>query len=162
MYWTDTYQILWIRYLCAGHIGNSARNCRCISCSVSITQDQAFIWTVEMILVNAEKLNAVCFNHLVIFTLHAGGKDIAEYTMPIMNRLNLQHIVITETFGPGLSLACVWVTWRLESGSVNERRLNEASDTDPRGQELRCPWQDICLIRIIPQTGRKLEPSTQI
>lgn len=46
---------------------------------------------------NVEKLNALCFNHLLIFTLHAGGRDIAEYMIPIMNRLNLQQIIITET-----------------------------------------------------------------
>lgn len=60
-----------------------------------------------MILVNVEKLNALCFNHLAIFTLHAGGRDIAEYMILIMNRLNLQQIIITETFGPGLGIACI-------------------------------------------------------
>lgn len=49
-YSTDMYKILCIRYLCAGYTGTSDRNYRCTSCLVPITEDQAVMWAVEMIL----------------------------------------------------------------------------------------------------------------
>lgn len=121
--------------------------------------ESMFSWTC-ILPVDVEKLNVPCFNHLLLFL--PSMSEIAGYIISILNRLNLQQIIITETFSPDRDRHCMYIRhvktgvqkqceW---AGVIWSKWYRHKRTRTHQVPVIWCVW----LAWIIPQT----EPSTQI